>query len=252
MNNEALKDLLYKMADDALIIGHRNSEWTGIGPMLEEDLAFSSMAQDKIGHAQALYKILYEVFGEADPDTLAFKRAEKDFKCSRFVELPIVEYDFSLMRHFLFDHAELLRYETLADSKFQPLAQLAKKVKGEVKYHVLHADTFVKQLAAGSEESKLRMQSALNYTWHFALGVFEVAKEETSLIDNGFFIGEKELRKRWEERVSAVLTSAGFVIPSTEENKIELGGRNGYHTEFLAPLLAEMTEVTASDPHAEW
>jgi ring-1,2-phenylacetyl-CoA epoxidase subunit PaaC len=72
-----IKDLLFKMADDALIIGHRNSEWTGIGPVLEEDLAFSSMAQDKIGHAFALYTILHESFGEAEPDTLAFKRTEK-------------------------------------------------------------------------------------------------------------------------------------------------------------------------------
>ncbi len=74
-----IKDLLFKMADDALIIGHRNSEWTGIGPVLEEDLAFSSMAQDKIGHAFALYTILHESFGEAEPDTLAFKRTEKEF-----------------------------------------------------------------------------------------------------------------------------------------------------------------------------
>jgi ring-1,2-phenylacetyl-CoA epoxidase subunit PaaC len=124
-----IKDLLFKMADDALIIGHRNSEWTGIGPVLEEDLAFSSMAQDKIGHAFALYTILHESFGEAEPDTLAFKRTEKEFKCCQLVELPIGEYDFSLMRHFLFDHAESLRYEMLANSSFQPLAQLAKKSK---------------------------------------------------------------------------------------------------------------------------
>jgi ring-1,2-phenylacetyl-CoA epoxidase subunit PaaC len=113
MNNEAIKELLYKMADDALIIGHRNSEWTGIGPMLEEDLAFSSMAQDKVGHAQALYQILHAVLGEKDPDILAFQRTEKDFKCCQLVELPIGEYDFSLVRHFLFDHAESLRYDML-------------------------------------------------------------------------------------------------------------------------------------------
>ena len=98
------KDLLYKMADDALIIGHRNSEWTGIGPMLEEDLAFSSMAQDKIGHSQALYRILHETLGEAEPDKLGFMRTEKEFKCCQFVEQPIGEYDFSIVRQFLFDH----------------------------------------------------------------------------------------------------------------------------------------------------
>ena len=133
MNNEAIKDLLYKMADDALVIGHRNSEWTGIGPMLEEDLAFSSMAQDKVGHAQALYQILHDALGEKTPDELAFQREEKEFKCCQLVELPIGEYDFSLVRHFLFDHAELIRYEMLTASSFMPLAQLARKVKGEIK-----------------------------------------------------------------------------------------------------------------------
>src|SRR2546422_1011522 len=97
---EAIKDLLFRMADDALVLGHRNSEWTGLGPILEEDIAFSSMAQDKIGHAQALYIILNEEFGEPIPDKLVYERNEKDFKCCHFVEMPIGEYDFSLVRHF--------------------------------------------------------------------------------------------------------------------------------------------------------
>ena len=253
MNTSALKDLLYKMADDALIIGHRNSEWTGIGPMLEEDLAFSSMAQDKIGHAQALYNILHEVLGEVDADTLAFKRDEKNFKCCQFVELPIGEYDFSIVRQFLFDHAELLRYEMLSQSSFQPLAQLAKKVKGEIKYHVMHGDTFVKQLGNGTEESKARMQSALNYAWHFALGIFEKSEFESDLISGGVFAGEDELKKRWMGKVTSIITASGLKIPATDENKIVYGGRKGFHSEFLKPLLDEMCEVTRSDETtAEW
>lgn len=250
--NNALKDLLFKMADDALIIGHRNSEWTGIGPMLEEDLAFSSMAQDKIGHAVALYKILNEVLGEADPDTLGFKRTEKDFKCCQLVELPIGEYDFSIVRQFLFDHAELLRYEMLVQSSFQPLAQLAKKVKGEIKYHVLHADTFVKQLGNGTEESNARLQSALNNTWHLALGIFEKSELETDLIKEEIFAGEDELKKRWLEKVSPVLESANLKIPATDDSKIVYGGRKGVHSEYLKPLLEEMTEVLRTDMNAEW
>ena len=252
MNNEALKDLLYKMADDALIIGHRNSEWTGIGPMLEEDLAFSSMAQDKIGHAIALYKILHEVLGEADPDTLGFKREEKDFKCCQFLEQPIGEYDFSIIRQFLFDHAELLRYEMLTQSSFQPLAQLAKKVKGEIKYHVLHADTFIKQLGNGTEESRTRLQSALNSSWYLALGIFEKSEFEAGLIKEGVFAGEDELKKRWLEKISPVLESANLKIPVTDESKIIYGGRKGFHSEYLKPLLEEMTEVLRTDINAEW
>src|SRR5690349_3734704 len=132
MSNEkyttALKELLYKMADDQLIIGHRNSEWTGIGPVLEEDIAFGSLAQDKIGHAYNFYTLLHTL-GEKEPDQIAFNRPEKEFKSCHLVELPIGEYDFSLMRHFLFDHAEMIRFEMLSNSSNEELANLAKKYK---------------------------------------------------------------------------------------------------------------------------
>jgi 1,2-phenylacetyl-CoA epoxidase catalytic subunit len=110
---DKLKDLLYRLADDQLILGHRNSEWNGLGPILEEDIAFSSMAQDKLGHSLQLYTLLHQL-GEAEPDTVAFTRNAPQFHCCQLVELPIGEYDFSLIRHFLFDHAELLRFEALA------------------------------------------------------------------------------------------------------------------------------------------
>lgn len=252
MNTEAIKELLYKMGDDALIIGHRNSEWTGIGPMLEEDLAFASMAQDKIGHAQALYQISHDILGDASPDSIAFMRTEKEFKCCQFVELPIGEYDFSLVRHFLFDHAEAIRYEMLTASTFQPLAQLAKKVKGEIKYHTMHADSFLKQLANGTEESHARMQSALNEAMPYALGIFEKSEYEDVLISGGIFGGEEALQEKWLGKITALVTVAGLTMQEVPFSKIVYGGRRGYHSKYLEPLLDEMTEVTRSDPGAEW
>ncbi len=252
MNNEAIKDLLYRMADDALIIGHRNSEWTGIGPMLEEDLAFSSMSQDKIGHAQALYNILYTSFGEKNPDVLAFQRAEKDFRSCQLVELPIGEYDFSLVRHFLFDHAEALRYGLLEASSFAPLAGLARKVRGEIRYHVMHADTFFKQLSTGNEVAKARMQSALNDAFPYALGIFEPSAYEGALIADGVFAGEARLQELWLEKITPIVAAAGLQMPAIDAAKAVYGGRKGYHSEYLRPLLAEMTEVTSIDPAAEW
>ena len=238
------------MADDALVIGHRNSEWTGIGPMLEEDLAFSSMAQDKIGHAQALYEILHSHLGLADADSLAFRREEKEFRCCHLVEYPIGEYDFSLVRHFLFDHAEAVRYQALASSSFAPLAHLSAKVKGEIKYHVMHANAFLRQLAAGTEESRARMQSSLNRLWPLAQGIFESYEGEKDLIDAGIYPGEVMLKERWAAAVQAVVESAGLKMPASEADG--LGGRQGYHTEFLSPMLFEMTEVVREDPEAIW
>ncbi len=246
---EAAKDLLYKMADDQLIIGHRNSEWTGLGPILEEDIAFSSMAQDKLGQSEHLYNLLHEL-GEADADTVAFTRNEKQFHSCHLVEYHIGEYDFSLIRHFLFDTAEAIRFEMLAESSYENLALIARKFRGEIKYHTMHANIWVQQLANGNEESKARMQSALNETWPLALGIFEEGNHEATLIEAGIFGGEKALKETWLTQVTTLLEKAGLTIPTNATPVY--GGRNGSHTEYLQPLLDEMTEVYSIDPNADW
>ena len=253
MNNEsALKDLLFRMADDAVVIAHRNSEWTGLGPILEEDIAFSSIAQDKLGHAQALYAIL-NTMGEAEPDTLAFARPESDYRCCHLVEYPIGGYDFSLMRHLMFDTAEMLRYEMLEASTCEPLARLAVKVRGEIKYHVFHANTWVEQLGAkGSEESRARMQSALNEVFPLALGMFEPGSHEQELADAGTFAGEAALEARWLTAITAAVERGGLVMPDRATATPAYGGRKGFHTEHLAPMLNEMQEVFRIDPSASW
>ncbi len=250
--SEAIKDLLYRMADDEFIIGHRNSEWTGLGPILEEDIAFSSLAQDQIGHALANYTILSTEFGEASPDLIAYSRNEQQWKCSQFVELPIGEYDFSLMRHFLFDHAERLRYEALQHSSYAPLASLAKKIKGELKYHILHGDLWIKKLGHGTEESHARMQSALNEAFPYALGIFEPGKFEDELISQNIFIGEKALQEQWLAAITLILERANLKVPDIKVTEAKYGGRNGYHTEYLQPMLVECAEVYNFDPTAVW
>lgn len=250
-----LKDLLFKMADDELILGHRNSEWTGLGPILEEDIAFSSMAQDKLGHAQTLYNILHEL-GEADADTLAFARKENEYKCCHLVEYPIGEYDFSLMRQFLFDHAEAIRYNLLASSKCEPLANAAKKFRGELRYHLMHADTWIVQLGNASGnvnvESNLRLQSALNECMPLALGIFEESVYEQAIIESGIFEGEKRLQELWLEAIEPILKQANLKMPDVASLTPTYGGRRGFHTEYLKPLVDEMTEVYKIDPSAEW
>ncbi|MBU3661808.1 MAG: phenylacetate-CoA oxygenase subunit PaaC [Bacteroidetes bacterium] len=251
MNNNAIKELLYKMADDLLIIGHRNSEWTGLGPILEEDISFSSMAQDKIGQSQALYQLLHEL-GEQDPDTLAFSRSAAQFHNCQLVELPNGEYDFSLVRHFLFDHADQLRFEMLANSSYEPLAKVARKVKGELKYHVFHANTWMVKLGSANEESHTRMQAALNQAWNYALGIFEEGSFEEELATTGVFEGEKELFNKWLANITPQLLKAGLILPAQDTWMPIAGGRIGNHTAHLSPLVEEMSEVFRIDPSAEW
>jgi ring-1,2-phenylacetyl-CoA epoxidase subunit PaaC len=248
---EGLKDMLYKMADDQLIIGHRNSEWTGLGPMLEEDIAFSSMAQDKVGQSLALYELLNEL-GESEPDIVAFTRNDNQFHNCQLVELPIGEYDFSLVRHFFFDHAEALRFEMLSNSIYEPLAMVAKKYRGEIKYHTMHADTWLKQLAAGGEESFGRIQHSINEVFPYALGIFEPGNYEQELMEVNMFAGEAALQEAWYNKVSTILTGMGYSVPAIDSVEPIYGGRFGKHTAHLQPLLEEMSEVFRIDPAADW
>lgn len=243
-----IKELVTKMADDALVLGHRNSEWTGLGPIMEEDIAFSSMAQDKIGHAWALYRMLQEMEGGQDPDQFAFLRSESEYKCCHFTEMPIGTYEFSLMRHFLFDHAETVRYNSLLESGFVPLQQLAKKVKGELKYHTLHADAWILQLGKGGAESHAKMQAALDCCFSLACGIFEPGPDDAQLKE--IYPGEKILQERWLESIYPVLTRAALNMPGNATPVY--GGRYGQHTPYLHVLLEEMGEVFRQDPAAAW
>jgi len=251
MSEPALKELLYKMADDQLILGHHNSEWTGMGPLLEEDIAFSSMAQDKIGHSLAIYTLLHQL-GEQDPDTVAFTRHAPQFHNSVFVELPNGEYDFSLIRHFLYDTAEALRFEMLSNSSYEPLAQLARKIKGELRYHTLHANTWMKQLGNATEESIGRLQRSLEVALPYALGLFEESPYENELISSGIFGGEKELKQQWMKKTGEVIALTQLHLPGWNTLSPVTGGRKGQHSEHLQPLLTEMSEVFRIDPTAQW
>lgn len=251
MNEIALKELLYKMADDLLILGHRNSEWTGFGPLLEEDIAFSSMAQDKIGQSYALYTIL-QTLGEREPDTVAFTRNASQFHNCILVELPNGEYDFSLIRHFLYDTAEAIRYEMLSTSSFQPVAELSRKIRAELRYHTLHASIWIKQLGSATEESIGRLQKSLDYAMPFALGMFEESPYEKDIIACGIFGGEKALKEKWMKKVEEVISQTQLHLPDWNLVTPVNGGRTGKHSEHLQPLLDEMSEVFNIDPTAEW
>ncbi len=251
LNQIALKELIFKISDDLLILGHRNSEWTGIGPILEEDIAFSSMAQDKVGQSLALYNLLHEM-GEPAPDTLAFMRKAEQFQNCQLVELPIGGYEFSLMRHFLYDHSLLLRFELLLQSSYAPLSALAQKLTGELRYHVMHANTFIRQLGNATEESRSRLQSALSEAMPYALGIFEPSEYEDDLIEQKIFSGEKVLQGLWWDEIGKVIGQTSLGLPELSEIEAIVGGRQGTHTDHLQDLLDEMSEVLRLDPEAVW
>lgn len=250
IRRHAVVDLLYRLADDALVMGHRNSEWTGLGPILEEDIAFSSMAQDEMGHAQVFYQLLHEL-GEADPDTLAFNRKARDWKCAALVSLPGKhDWAFSLVRKFLYDVAVSVRLSALSESAYVPLAHVARKLKSEKKFHLMHGRAWVLRLGTAGIESRRRMQTALDFAYPYALALFEPTAADEVLAQTGIAPRELQMCKEWESALAPVLREAGLVIP--DNARPANGGRVGKHSEALAELLSAMQMVYQMDPTAKW
>lgn len=256
----ALTALLLQLADDELILGHRNSEWTGLGPILEEDIAFSSMAQDEIGHAQVYYRLL-ENSGEPPPDALVFLRTADQFRNAQLVELPRTDYAFSLVRHVLYDLAEQVRLEALVHSSYQPLAVVAGKLRHEERYHALHGRTWLKQLALANDDSHDRVQQALDRLFPYALSLFEPGPREDWLLAHQIQPAEMELQQAWFDLLQPLLHEVNLHVPLeaaghgwrvTAGIDPHYGGRYGHHTPHLAALLADMQLVYRADPGAAW
>lgn len=246
---DAVINLLYRLADDELVIGHRNSEWTGHGPILEADIAFSSMAQDEIGHAQAYYRMLHEL-GEPDPDSLAFGRGVRQFRCASLVSLPRGDWGFSVLRQFLYDTAETVRLSALAQGALTPLAQMAAKIRGEEKYHLMHGRSWVLHLGDATDESHARMQTALDVLYPHALGLFEPSEFDVALAAAGICPREDDLQKEWGSAAVPVLQAARLKIPA--HSVPAYGGRVGRHPAALRELVEQMQSVFQLDPTAKW
>jgi ring-1,2-phenylacetyl-CoA epoxidase subunit PaaC len=217
-------DLLLELADDELVLGWRNSEWTGIAPFLEEDVAFSSIAQNEIGHARALYELAAAELGTT-ADELAFDRRLEEYRCAPLVELRRLEWARTIARHWLYETADAIRIEALKASGDPEVAGLAAKIDREELYHRMHAEMWIDRLLA-SEEGRARLDEAIEELWPYALGVLD---DEL----------RPELVRRAEERLGRGLPDAEPV-------------RRGDHVAELAELLEEMTIVRRSEPGASW
>ena len=218
-------DLLLQLADDELVLGWRDSEWTGIAPFLEEDVAFSSIAQNEIGHARALYELAAAELGTT-ADELAFDRGADEYRCAPLVQLRKLEWARTIARHWLYETADEIRLDALKASDDPEIAGVAAKIDREEAYHRMHAEMWIDRLLA-TEEGRARLNEAVDELWPYALGVLD---DEL----------RPELRRRAEERLGRTLPDAEAVP-------------RGVHEAELAELLAEMTMVRRSAPAgARW
>jgi ring-1,2-phenylacetyl-CoA epoxidase subunit PaaC len=210
---------LLEIADDELILGWRDSEWTGIAPTLEEDVAFSSIAQNEIGHARALYELAARDLG-TDADALAFDRSPDEYRCAQLVELKRLDWAHTIARHWLYETADELRLAALKSSDDAEVAGLAAKMDREEAYHRMHAQMWAERL-----RGEARFDEAVRELWPYALGVLD-----------------EELRPTFVERVGR---------PELRGSEPQTPTR-GEHTDDLAALWEEMTMVRRSVPGAAW
>jgi ring-1,2-phenylacetyl-CoA epoxidase subunit PaaC len=219
------REQLLQIADDELILGWRDSEWTGIAPSLEEDVAFSSIAQNEIGHARAIYELVARELGTT-ADQLAFDRQPDEYRCAPLVELRRLEWARTIARHFLYETADAIRLEALKGSDDPEVAGLAAKIDREEVYHRLHADMWIDRLLA-TTDGAARLREAVEELWPYALGV----------VDEG-------LRPTFVERVRERLP---WELPDVEPVT------RSQHTAELGELWEEMTMVRRSAPAGtEW
>jgi ring-1,2-phenylacetyl-CoA epoxidase subunit PaaC len=206
---------LLRLADDELILGWRNSEWTGIAPFLEEDVAFSSIAQTEIGHARAWYELAAKELG-TDADSLAFDRGPEEYLCAPLVEMRMADdWARTIARHWLYETADRIRIQVLLNSTGRDVAGLAEKIDREEAYHRMHAGMWAERL--GGEPA---FRAAIDELWPYALGV--VPEEQRPLLSE--------------------------TLERDEVDAIE----RGEHMDDLRTLWEEMTVVRRSVPGASW
>ena len=281
--------LLLALADDELIIGHRDSEWTGWAPYLEEDLAFSSIGQDEMGHARLLYEIAEPIAGR-DADALALGRDPGEYRHAILCERPNRDWGYTIARQYLYDTADDVRLAALESSSFQDLANAVRTIRLEERYHVRHAREWFRRFADGPVEARQRVAEGLEAAVGEAVALFESFPDEEALVADGVLPRSSEdLLADWldslgreleEASLDWVMTkhtkAAGEMVP-TSSGEIEqgptlsvpgversdgkwvhvggfegAGGRQGRHSEDFLPLWEELTQLYRAIPGARW
>ena len=251
--NAPLTQLLLSIADDKLLLGTRNSDWTGLGPILEEDIAFSHLAQDEMAHAQALYEFIAEMTGQR-ADDIALGRKPEEYRCATIVEVPD-EFDWAtaICRQFFCDHFDAIRLARLSNSNVKPLADLSRRIAAEEAVHVQHSDSWVQRLGAAGGEARARMQKALDALAPQAAMLWEPFQGEDVLAPAGAYPRRQGSDfAAWSTALAAITRGAGLTLNLQPPVPSMRGGRRGVHSEHLQPLLDEMCEVYRTDPGAAW
>ena len=251
----ALFEYLLRLADSPLVLAQRLTEWIGKGPALEEDIALANVGLDLLGQARLWLAYAGEIEARdgapaRSEDALAYFRDSGEFRNLLLVEQPNGDYADTIVRQFLFDHAQWLLLSRLAHSADTRIAEIAAKSLKEVTYHVERSDDWMIRLGDGTDESHARMQRALDALWMYAGEMFSVDDVDTLLVDAGIAADPRLFERPWRDAIDAVLAQATLATP--RDARPQLGGRQGRHGEQLGHLLCEMQFLQRAYPDARW
>jgi len=240
-----------RRADDALILGHRLSEWCGHSPMLEEDMALSNMALDLLGQARELFSYAAQVEGLGnDEDKFAYLRDVRQYRNLLLTEQPNGDFARTIVRQFFYSAFADLYWRAMMRSSDATLAAIAAKSEKESAYHLRHASEWMLRLGDGTAESHRRAQAAIDDLWAFTGEMFEVDAGERGLIASGVAADPAGLRAAWSAGVADLVGEATLRLPSSDW--MQQGGRSGRHSEHLGHLLSKLQSMQRTFPGVTW
>jgi ring-1,2-phenylacetyl-CoA epoxidase subunit PaaC len=240
-----------RRADDALVLGHRLSEWCGHAPMLEEDMALANMGLDLLGQARELFSYAARVEGrDNDEDKFAYLRDVRQYRNLLLLEQPNGDFARTMVRQFFYSVFADLYWRAMIKSSDATLAAIAAKSEKESAYHVRHSSEWMVRLGDGTAESHARAETGIDDLWAFTGEMFEVDDSERGLIDAGIAVDPAGLHPQWLKTVSDVVGEATLVLP--KGGWMQQGGRSGRHSEHLGHLLSELQSMPRTFPGATW
>ncbi len=250
-----MKEHLYKyilgVADNSLILGQRMGELCGHGPSLETDIACTNISLDLFGQVRSYFQYAAEIYGDnRTEDDIAFLRRERDYTNVLLVEQPNTDFAYTIVRQFLFDVYHVMFLEKLRHSKDETLQAIAVKSIKEAKYHERFSSDWVIRLGDGTQESKSRIQAAIDSLWAYTDELFHQTESDKLMVDEGVGVDVTTLKPLYYEKVKSVLTEAMVDIP--ESKWFHKGGKQGIHTEHLGYLLSDMQYMQRTYPGMEW
>jgi ring-1,2-phenylacetyl-CoA epoxidase subunit PaaC len=240
-----------RRADDALILGHRLSEWCGHAPAMEEDMALANMGLDLLGQARELYSYAADVEVQGnDEDKFAYLRDVRQYRNLLLLEQPNGDFARTMVRQFFYAAFADLYWRAMMKSSDATLAAIAAKSEKESAYHLRHSSEWMVRLGDGTEESHRRAQTAVDDLWAYTGEMFQVDENERALIERGVAVDPATLHSQWQQTVSGVVTEATLTLPKS--GWMQQGGRSGKHSEHLGHLLSELQSMQRTFPGATW